>query len=254
MKEKGLFHTILSRDPDGARQMAERLLAEKERRQEHHCEVILRPYFGSLDQIRTLRHAGRLLVKCIEEICAAALSNDPLLERLGLTIEERKLARIDHGNSGFSVFPQIETSLTRHGLHIVDIIADGLPDIANAFEMARLRSSNPTSREFTRHYQMKVPPFYELIHELFLSRYARWGGRSQTPTIALILDMSAGISIEASMIHGHLNSAGLTTLVCDPRDLLFHDSRLMAHGSAVDIAYRLAPLTESNMGEAARPY
>ena len=71
-----------------------------------------------------------------------------------------------------------------------------------------------------------------------LDSYREWGGRAQPPTMAIVDWREVPTWTEFEILRDAFVTAGVHTIISDPRDLEFDGTTLTADGHKIDLVYR----------------
>lgn len=202
-----------------------------------HCPF-LRPFFLSASDERRVRAAAETIAAAGERVVHAALESEELLDRLGISGEERELIRLDPGYPTASTASRLDAFLLPDSLHFAEYNAESpagpgyterLCELFDAFgAMARFRAT--TRVRFHR-------PIAALLDALLRS-YKEWGGRASPPTMAIVDWREVPTWNEFEILRDAFVESGVPTVISDPRELAFDGRALIAGGRRIDLVYR----------------
>jgi uncharacterized circularly permuted ATP-grasp superfamily protein len=93
-------------------------------------------------------------------------------------------------------------------------------------------------QRFAEHYTVRKFPLMQLMLDALLESYREWGGTASPPVIAIVDWREVPTWSEFEIIQARFQKEGVTTVLADPRDLVFAEGRLTAHGKRIDLVYR----------------
>jgi hypothetical protein len=91
---------------------------------------------------------------------------------------------------------------------------------------------------FTEQYKVRNYPSMPLLLKALLESYREWGGTAAPPVIAIVDWREVPTWSEFEIIQANFEKDGVSTIVCDPRELEFGGDRLTALGQKIDLVYR----------------
>jgi hypothetical protein len=210
-----------------------------------HCPF-LRPFLLTDADEARIRLAAETMAAAGERVARAAIEDERLLDRLGVTEAERRLVRIDPGYGTASTASRVDAFLLPDGLFFAEYNAESPAGLAYTQRLCELFDALPAMARFregggTPDGGPRDVRFHRTIEAMLtalLESYAEWGGRATPPTIAIVDWGGLPTATEFEILRDAFVAAGVPTVVCDPRDLTFDGRRLAAAGRPVDLVYR----------------
>ena len=198
----------------------------------------LRPFFLSPSDASRVAHAAETLWQLGERVAKHAAADAALLEHLGLSDAEIQLAQIDPGYEIASTAARADAFLLPDSLQFAEYNAESPAGPGYTQRLSELFDDEPVMARFkdtfdTRYYT----PIPDLLAAL-LDSYRDWGGTEDPPRIAIIDWREVPTWSEFELLRDAFTSAGVPTIVADPRDVTFDGKVLWAEGEAVDLVYR----------------
>ena len=198
----------------------------------------LRPFFLSASDEARIRRASETIAAVGERVAHEALTSPALFQQLGITDAEEALIRIDPGYRTASTASRLDAFVLPGGLHFAEYNAESPAGPGYTQRLCELYDSLPAMARFRAAHPVRfhrtIPP---LLHAL-LESYREWGGRAQTPTIAIVDWRDVPTWTEFELLRDAFVASGTPTVVCDPRDLDYRGRTLYAGGRAIDLVYR----------------
>jgi uncharacterized circularly permuted ATP-grasp superfamily protein len=198
----------------------------------------LRPFFLSADDEHRVARAAECLWHMGERVAQAALATPSLMQELGLSDEEARLARIDPGYAVASTTARADAFLLPGSLQFAEYNAEAPAGAAYSQGLAELFDHEPLMHRFRERFSTR---FYTPVPSLFaalMASYRDWGGRATPPRIAIVDWREVPTWTEFELLRDAFTALGAPTLVCDPRDLVFDGRTLTADGVRIDLVYR----------------
>ena len=199
----------------------------------------LRPFFlSSADEAR-VKAAAEMLWHLGERVAAHAAGDPRMLEYLGLSADEIRLAEIDPGYQVASTAARADAFLLPGSLQFAEYNAESPAGPGYSQRLAELFDEQPLMSRFKEQFDVRFyTPITQLLGAL-LESYRDWGGLERAPRIAIVDWREVPTWSEFELLRDAFTSVGIPTVVSDPRDLEFDRSRgLLADGERVDLVYR----------------
>jgi len=176
----------------------------------------------------------------IQKVKDAAVEDDAIVTRLGLTDIERELVAIDPGYKAVSPTARLDSFLTSARYSFVELNGESPAGIAYADAAYDIFSSLPVMKEFAKHYNVR--PLYgrRLMLEVLLESYEEFLGHTpeRKPRIAIVDLPGVPTVSEFELFRDFFESNGYPSVICTPQELEFRDDRLSVSGEEIDIVYK----------------
>jgi hypothetical protein len=231
-------------DPDGeltpefclrfAGSMRERKLTFGDR---IHCPF-LRPFFVSAEDEARMRAAAEVIAALGERVAQAAARIPSLVEALGVTGAEARLIALDPGYPTASTASRLDAFLLPDSLHFAEYNAESPAGPAYTQRLCELFDTLPAMTRFKDGRQVSYHRTIPALLDALVASYREWGGHASPPTIAIVDWKEVPTWAEFELLRDAFRDAGVPTVVCDPRDLVFDRDVLLAGGRAIDLVYR----------------
>ena len=198
----------------------------------------LRPFFlDAADEARVAR-ASEALWRLGEQLAVAASRNVSLLERLGLSDDEIRLAQINPGAGPASTTARADAFLLPASLQFAEYNAESPAGPGYSQRLAELFDGEPLMARFRERFDVRFyTPIVHLL-EALVRTYRDWGGGAAAPRIAIVDWREVPTWSEFELLRDAFVAAGVPTTIHDPRDLRFDGSGLHAAGQRIDLVYR----------------
>ena len=225
-------------DPDLCARLAERM---RERRLTFGGRLLcpfLRPFFLDPADEARIRRAAETLWRLGERVATVAAGDAQMLQYLGLSDEEIRLARIDPGYAVASTAARADAFLLPESLQFAEYNAESPAGPAYSQGLAELFDREPLMDRFRQRYDVHhYTPVPDLLDSL-LQSYRDWGGAEWPPRVAIVDWRDVPTWSEFELLRDAFTAGGVPTVIADPRDLVFEGGRLTAGGAAIDLVYR----------------
>lgn len=198
----------------------------------------LRPFFLTADDERRVGHAAEALWALGERVAKAALATPSLMQELGLSEEEMRLARIDPGYGVASTAGRADAFLLPDSLRFAEYNAESPAGPGYSQRLAELFDEQPLMARFREHYHTRFYTPVDSLLEALLASYRDWGGTANPPRMAIVDWREVPTWSEFELLRDAFIAKGIPTIVCDPRDLVFDGRTLSAEGAPIDLVYR----------------
>jgi uncharacterized circularly permuted ATP-grasp superfamily protein len=202
-----------------------------------HCPF-LRPFLLTDRDERRIRAAAETIASAGERVAEAATTSPGLLNELGMTEPEVRLATIDPGYATASTASRLDAFLLPDSLHFAEYNAESPAGLGYTQRLAELFDQHPTTARFRERYTIRYHHTIVAMLSALLASYAEWGGRASPPTVAIVDWREVPTWTEFEILRDAFVAAGVPTIVHDPRDLVFDGRTLTAGGQKIDLVYR----------------
>ena len=198
----------------------------------------LRPFFLDPADEGRIKRAAETMWRLGERLAEAAATDEALMVELGLSDQEMALARIDPRYGVASTAGRADAFLLPDSLQFAEYNAESPAGPGYSQRLAELFDGEPLMQRFREQFDTRFyTPIPELLDAL-LESYQDWGGTANLPRIAIVDWREVPTWSEFELLRGAFSDAGVPTEICDPRDLVFDGTRLVANGMPVDLVYR----------------
>ena len=202
-----------------------------------HCPF-LRPFFLSAADEARIRRASETLAAIGERVAREAIASRPLFDQLGVTEAEERLVRIDPGYETASTASRVDAFLLPGGLHFAEYNAESPAGTGYTQRLAELFNELPIMTRFRESHNVRFHRTIDPLLGALLDSYREWGGQAHSPTVAIVDWREVPTWTEFEILRDAFITAGVTTIIADPRDLEFDGATLVADGHRIDLVYR----------------
>jgi uncharacterized circularly permuted ATP-grasp superfamily protein len=198
----------------------------------------LRPIFVSPADFLRVARVAETIAAIGERVVAAAMERPALLDDLGLTEDERRLARIEPGYPTASTSSRLDAFLLPDTLGFAEYNAEAPAGFGYTETLSELFDALPIMARFRERFDAHYFRLAEAKLAALLASYRDWGGRADPPTILITDWREVPTWNEFEILQARFERLGVPTLVVDPRELEFDGRALVAAGRRVDLLYR----------------
>jgi len=199
--------------------------------------VSLRPHLLEQRQFELLTKRAELIANALEKVAAAAVRCPSLMEELGLTDAERKLALVDPGFSGAAITSRIDGFVHGEEIKFVEYNAENPSSLSDQEGLNRLLFELPEMSTFAERYHLRQFSPVEKLLEALIATYREWGG-ADIPNVAILDWKDLPTANEFVLLQDYFLSQGVRTIICSPEDLSYESGTLRCDGFAVDLVYK----------------
>ncbi len=201
------------------------------------CRHLL-PYVLTYDTYRRIGSAAELVLAALERVAREALSSSELADYLGLSPEERELARLDPGYPELVSVGRLDMLTVEDGFWFIELNADSPAGLADQLLVNRTLLELPHLAPFRRRHNVTTPEPHAALLNALRQVYASWSGGDVPRTIAIVDWAAADTSGEFRVLAEWFNARDHVAIFADPSELEYRGGRLWAKGVEVDLVYR----------------
>jgi Circularly permuted ATP-grasp type 2 len=234
------WNTLL-RGEDPAALCARVTSEQRERRLRFGDRVLcpfLRPFFLTAADEARVRTVVETLWVLGERVARVAMEQPALLGDLALSEDEIRLARIDPGYATASTAARADAFILPDSLQFAEYNAESPAGPAYSEGLAILFAGLPLMERFREKIDARLYHPVEALLAALVASYRDWGGTAAAPQIAIVDWREVPTYSEFELLRDAFAAAGVPTIICDPRELVFDHERLVANGVAIDLVYR----------------
>lgn len=205
----------------------------------------LRPFFLTEPDLARVSHAAETIARLGERVTAAAVSSRPdLLDAVALTEADRELVSYDPRYGRASTSSRLDAFLLPDGLAFAEYNAEAPAGLGYTESLAEIFDTTPLMARFREQYTARFHRLADAILDALLASYQEWGGTASPPQVLITDFRGVPTWNEFLILQARFAARGVPTAVCDPRELEFDGSRLVAEGRPVDLVYRRVLLND----------
>jgi hypothetical protein len=199
--------------------------------------IALRPHLLDQKQFRALTRSAERVTSALEKVAAAVVQDPKLMDELGLTDAERRMALVDPGFSTAGVTTRLDAFVHGDEIRFVESNAENPSSLPDQEELNRLLFELPVMARFARRYRLRQFSPVERLLETLLSTYREWGGTG-VPNIAILDWKDLPTSSEFVFLQEHFSAHDVPTIICSPDDLEYQQGQLRCGTFRIDFVYK----------------
>jgi len=199
--------------------------------------IALRPHLLDHEQFRALTLLAERVTSALEKVAAAVVQNPKLMDELGLTEAERRMALVNPGFSTAGVTTRLDAFVHSNEIKFVESNAENPSSLPDQEELNRLLFELPVMAKFARRYRLRQFSPVKRLLETLLSTYREWGG-ADVPNVAILDWKDLPTSSEFVFLQEHFSAHGVPTIICSPDDLEYQQGQLRCGAFRIDLIYK----------------
>jgi glutathionylspermidine synthase len=243
LREKAIseFHELLAADETLSPAVFEKLRGAMRKNRllygERPIGIALRPHLLHHKQFQRLSQAAQRVTSALETVAAAVVQDPKLMDELGLTEAERKMALVNPGFSAAGVTTRLDAFVRGDEIKFVESNAENPSSLPDQEELNRLLFELPVMATFARRYRLRQFSPVETLLETLRRTYREWGGTS-VPNVAILDWKDLPTSSEFVFLQEHFSARGVPTIICSPDDLEYQNGQLRSGAFRIDLVYK----------------
>ena len=202
-----------------------------------HCPF-LRPFFLTAADEARIRTAAETIASLGERVVRAAFESEDIYHQLGMTEAEDALVDIEPGYQTASTTSRLDAFLLPDRLYFAEYNAESPAGIGYTQRLCELFDSTAIMGRFRAQRPVGFHKVIDALLEALMASYHEWGGTARPPTMAIVDWRDVPTWTEFEILREAFAAAGVPTIVCDPRELVFANGALTAQGTRIDLVYR----------------
>jgi glutathionylspermidine synthase len=235
------FHDLLAADDTLSPVVFEKLHSAMRKKRllygERPIGVALRPHLLHHEQFQKLSHAAQRVTSALEKVAAAVVQNPKLMDELGMTEAERRMALVDPGFSTAGVTTRLDAFVRGDEIKFVESNAENPSSLSDQEELNRVLLELPVMANFARRYRLRQFSPTERLLETLLNTYREWGGTG-VPNIAIVDWKDLPTQSEFVLVQEYFSAQGVPTIICSPDDLEYQNGQLRSGAFRIDLVYK----------------
>jgi hypothetical protein len=200
----------------------------------------LRPHFVTQEDWSRISETCETIFGALQKVKEAAVTDDKILDELGVTEIERELVRIDPGYSHVSPTSRLDSFLADDAYSYVELNGESPAGIAYADSATGIFKNLPVMKKFAEKYHISELEGRSKMLDVLLRCYDEFcGGKAKRkPTIAIVDLKDLPTLKEFELFKEFFESHGYSSIICSPDELEFDGTNLTHKGATIDIVYK----------------
>jgi uncharacterized circularly permuted ATP-grasp superfamily protein len=199
--------------------------------------VSLRPHLLARKQYETLVNTSESVASALEKIAAALVESPSLMNQVGLTRAEAKLALVDPGFSTSAITTRLDAFVHCDEVKFVEYNAENPSSLSDQEGLNHLLFEVGAMQKLAQRYRICQFSPVERLLEALLKTYNDWGG-TRAPNIAILDWQNLPTSHEFIVLRNYFAAHGVPTVICSPDDLEYKSGELRCGDFRVDLVYK----------------
>jgi glutathionylspermidine synthase len=199
--------------------------------------IALRPHLLDQKQFRALTLSAERITSALEKIVAAVVEDPKLMDELGLTEAECRMALVDPRFSTAGVTTRLDAFVHGDEIKFVESNAENPSSLSDQEELNRVLLELPVMANFARRYRLRQFSPVEKLLETLLSVYHEWGGGG-VPNVAILDWKDLPTQSEFVLLQEYFSARGVPTIISSPDDLEYERNQLRSGAFRIDLVYK----------------
>ncbi len=200
----------------------------------------LRPHFVTETDWSRITATCETIFGALQKVKDVAVTDDAMLDELGVTEIERTLIKIDPKYSHVSPTSRLDSFLTDDSYSYVELNGESPAGIAFSDSATEIFKSLPVMQKFAERYDVRGLEGSSKMLDVLLKCYAEFcGGKPDHKPVIAIVDLKDLPTIkEFELFRDFFEANGYKSIICSPDELEFNSSRMSCNGVEIDIVYK----------------
>lgn len=199
--------------------------------------VALRPHLLDERQFASLSASAQRIASAMEKLVQAALQSPELMNDLGMTETEAKLALVNPGFRIAGISTRMDSFVHGSKVQFVEYNAENPSSLSDQEGLNRVLFELPAMRTLAGRYRLRQFSPSERLYEMLLQTYREWGG-SEKPNIAILDWKNLPTSSEFILLRDCFAAHGVKTVICSPDELDYHHDSLFCGQLQIHLVYK----------------
>jgi hypothetical protein len=198
------------------------------------------------EQYHFLQSRVQVLLGAFDKAHNAAMDDQGFRAQFGLTDWEEALVQHAPGFRSPSPTSRVDTFFVteRGGLRLTEYNAETPASPAYNDALSDIAYGLPVMREFLRQYEVRSLPARHSVMHVLVDSYQQWARRRDAPRIAILDWREVPSYSEFILFKEYFQSQGLECIIADPREVEYHNGRLMAGDFHITLIYKRVLINE----------
>lgn len=198
----------------------------------------LRPHFLTRERYDKVMAAAESVAAAGDRLAEAALEDDDIVDRLGLTDLEKRLVKVDPGYSTVCANARLDTFFANGSFKFLEYNAETPSGPSDQRQIEMVLGKIAVLQDFLEETPHWTPRPWPKLLQTLVTCYREHGGKERKPNIAIVDWEGVETEPEFYVLKDYFESMGFRTLVADPEELEYDGEALHAGSFRVDILYK----------------
>ena len=198
--------------------------------------VALRPHLMERAQYDALTRAAESVASAFEKLCGQMLLHRELLDAVGLTDAERRLALVEPGYSSPAVTTRLDAFISGGRIRFVEYNAENPSSLPDQPGLNQVLFEVEALGRLAARYRLRQPDPVGAMLDSLLETFREWGGtKSRVPGVAILDWADLPTQHEFLLLRNYFVSRGVPTIVCAPAELEYEGGKLKRGDFRIDL-------------------
>lgn len=200
----------------------------------------LRPHFITFADWARVKVTCETIWSALQKVKDAAVSDDSILDELGVTPFERELVKIEPGYEQVSPTARLDSFLTDEAYSYVELNGESPAGIAYADSATEIFQTLPVMQKFAERYDVQGFEGRPQMLQVLLDCWDEFcGGKADRKPVIAIVDLKdLPTQKEFELFRDYFEDQGYDALICSPQELECDGGKLYYGGVQIDVVYK----------------
>ncbi|MFL6468185.1 MAG: hypothetical protein ACJ72Z_09545 [Pyrinomonadaceae bacterium] len=200
----------------------------------------LRPHFITRSDWSRVKATCETIWGALQKVKDVAVSDELLLDELGITEIEKELVKIDPGYRQVSPTARLDSFLTDDAYSFVELNGESPAGIAFADSASEIFRTLPVMRRFAESYNVLALEGRPKLLDVLIHCWDEFcGGKAERKPVIAIVDLKDLPTIkEFELFRDYFEDQGYDAVICSPEDIEFDGKGLFFGSVRIDVVYK----------------
>ncbi|MFL6334877.1 MAG: hypothetical protein ACJ754_16310 [Pyrinomonadaceae bacterium] len=205
--------------------------------------VSLRPHLLDASQYARLARASEAVAAACEKVSAAMSEAPSLMEAVGMSEAETRLALVEPGYRCPSVTGRLDAFVRGGEVKFVEYNAENPSSLTDQAGLNQVLFEVGAMQTLSERYRLRQFAPEEGLLASLVETYREWGGRG-TPHVAILDWAGLPTSDEFVLLRNFFAGRGVPAIICAPEELEYEKGRLRRGAFPIDLVYKRVIINE----------
>ena len=210
---------------------------------DREISAALRPHLLTQTQYSILAGSAQVLAAAFETTAAAMLSEPSLMQTVGLTDREIKLAAVEPKYSRSTVTSRLDAFVHGREVKFVEYNAENPSSLMDQASLNEILSEVGALQDLAKQHQLRQFSPETYLLEVLMSTFREWGGVG-VPNIAILDWEGLPTADEFVLLRDFFTLSGVPTIICAPEHLDYKKRKLRCGAFPIDLIYKRVIINE----------
>ncbi|HEY9283335.1 MAG TPA: circularly permuted type 2 ATP-grasp protein [Pyrinomonadaceae bacterium] len=201
--------------------------------------VSLRPHLIARARYDALTRVAESVASACEKLCGLMLARREMLDRVGLTGAERRLALVEPGYGSPAVTTRLDAFLAGGRIKFVEYNAENPSSLPDQPGLNQILFEVPALARLAARYRLRQPEPVPALLDSLLKTFREWSGKARrAPNIAILDWADLPTRHEFVLLRNYFVARGVPAVVCTPEELEYDGRQLRRGDFRIDLVYK----------------